>query len=66
VTVALPRRCRDCDAVLAERQRWCVACGGAARIAVAPTPPSKARAATVAVLVTLALAAVVVVFATLL
>jgi hypothetical protein len=63
VSVALPRRCGDCDAVLADRQRWCLACGGAARVALAPAPRWQARAGVAGVLGALALAAVVIVLA---
>jgi hypothetical protein len=55
LTLALPRRCGECDAVLAERQRWCVACGGAPRIALAPAPTRRARAAAAAAVAALAL-----------
>jgi hypothetical protein len=66
VTVALPKRCGECDAVLAERQRWCVACGAAPRIALAPTPSPRARAAAATAVVAVALAAVAIVLANLL
>ena len=32
------KRCASCDARLAERQRWCLACGAAAGTTIAATP----------------------------
>jgi hypothetical protein len=65
LTRALPRRCGECDVVLAERQRWCLACGGAPRIALAPTPTRRARGAAAAAAAALALVGLGVVLAAL-
>ena len=43
-------RCRDCGAALGERQRWCLECGAAPRIAV-ETTANWARTAAASVIV---------------
>jgi hypothetical protein len=65
VSATAPRRCGDCDALLADRQRWCVSCGAAPGIALAPTPSRRARGAAVAGFAALALAGLGVVLAAL-
>lgn len=59
-------RCARCEAPLAERQRWCLRCGAAARTAIAPTPRWAARTAAAVVIFLLALAGVGYALATLL
>lgn len=49
-------RCASCGANLHERQRWCLACGAAARAQVATTPPWMIRGLAAAVVALLALA----------
>jgi hypothetical protein len=56
---AIADRCASCGGALAERQRWCLACGAAPGVALAATPPGwAARGAVAAVVVLLALAGI--------
>ena len=55
---ALGRRCEACGAVLSDRQRWCLGCGGATLTPLAPAPRWRLAAATAVLLGLLALAGV--------
>lgn len=50
--------CPGCGAPLAERQRWCLACGAAAGVRIAPTPRWAVRGAVALLVSLLALAGV--------
>jgi hypothetical protein len=63
---ALPDRCAACGKPLADRQRWCLACGAAAGSVVAPTPRWALPMALAALAVLLALAGIGYALATLL
>lgn len=61
-----PARCEVCGAELAERQRWCLACGSARLTRIATAPHWAATAAAALVIAALALAGVGYALATLL
>jgi uncharacterized OB-fold protein len=58
VSQAPERRCESCGAALAERQRWCLHCGGASLTRVAATPHWRATAAVGTLLALLAIAGI--------
>ena len=51
-------RCGACGEALADRQRWCLRCGAAARTTIAATPRWAARAAAATAVSLLALAGI--------
>jgi hypothetical protein len=59
-------RCGACGAKLAERQRWCLACGAATLTALATAPHWLATATTAALIAVLALVGIGYAVATLL
>jgi hypothetical protein len=50
--------CPGCGAPLAERQRWCLACGAPAAVRIAPTPRWAMQGALAVLVALLALAGV--------
>lgn len=55
MSAAQPSRCRFCEAPLAERQRWCLSCGGAALTVIASPRRWAGAGAAAAVVALLAL-----------
>jgi uncharacterized OB-fold protein len=58
VSEAPGSRCEVCGSELADRQRWCLACGSARLTQVAPTPHWRITAAAAALIGVLALVGV--------